>query len=160
MFKGWPASRAFPARHLRRAPRLALSPTPIKARCNGRQQKPPPRRGGGGASEASGGGGAYAAWHGSPRERVACKCRICARSGPPFHRQTKTAPIWRCVPKDTTPTLFACGELYCYAVVFGLRRVIFASRVYWERIEYNCSACRAISLLHSKNITLSKTAYH
>ena len=26
-------------------------------------------------------------------------------------------------------TLFAYGEFYCYAVLFGLRRVIFASQV-------------------------------
>ena len=41
----------------------------------------------------------------------------------------------RCVPKDTTPTLFAFGELYCYAVIFGLRPsyIRFASL---ERIEY------------------------
>ena len=25
--------------------------------------------------------------------------------------------------------IFACGELYCFAVIFGLRRVIFALRV-------------------------------
>ena len=25
--------------------------------------------------------------------------------------------------------IFACGEFYCFAVIFGLRRVIFASRV-------------------------------
>ena len=27
--------------------------------------------------------------------------------------------------------IFAYGEFYCFAVIFGLRRVIFASRV-WE----------------------------
>ena len=26
--------------------------------------------------------------------------------------------------------IFACGEFYCFAVIFGLRRVIFASRVW------------------------------
>ena len=36
-------------------------------------------------------------------------------------------------------TLFACGEFYCYAVIFGLRRVIFATRVF-RRIEYHCEA--------------------
>ena len=29
-------------------------------------------------------------------------------------------------------TLFAFGEFYCYAVIFGLRRVIFATQVYGE----------------------------
>ena len=38
------------------------------------------------------------------------------------------------------------GELYCFAVIFVLRRVVFATQVY-GRIEYNCSACRVISLL-------------
>ena len=33
---------------------------------------------------------------------------------------TKTLYLWRCVPKDTTPTLFACGELYCFAVILRL----------------------------------------
>ena len=31
--------------------------------------------------------------------------------------------------RNTTPTLFAYGEFYCYAVIFGLRRVVFAARV-------------------------------
>ena len=46
-----------------------------------------------------------------------------------------------------------CGELYCYAVVFGRRRVVFASRVCGG--EYNNTAERsvAISLLRSKNNT-------
>ena len=35
----------------------------------------------------------------------------------PLHRPSKKA------------VLFACGEFYCVAVIFGLRRVIFASRV-------------------------------
>ena len=34
-----------------------------------------------------------------------------------------------CTRKDTTPVLFAYGELYCGAVLFGYRRVIFASQV-------------------------------
>ena len=36
-------------------------------------------------------------------------------------------------------TLFAYGELYCFAVVFGLCRVIFAMRVV-GRIEYHFKA--------------------
>ena len=55
--------------------------------------------------------------------------------------------------------IFACGEFYCFAVIFGLRRVIFASRV----LEANIISLRpqgAISLLQSKNITLTKSAYH
>ena len=27
--------------------------------------------------------------------------------------------------------LFAFGEFYCYAVIFGLRRVIFATQAFW-----------------------------
>ena len=38
--------------------------------------------------------------------------------------------------KDTTPVLFAFGELYCFAVIFGYRRVILPSAVYW-RIKYH-----------------------
>ena len=34
--------------------------------------------------------------------------------------------------RSITLTLFAFGEFYCYAVIFGLRRVIFASRVLGE----------------------------
>ena len=45
------------------------------------------------------------------------------------------------------------GELYCFAVIFGLRRVIFASRVLEG--EYNITVnLFTISLLRSKNITL------
>ena len=58
-------------------------------------------------------------------------------------------------------TLFACGEFYCYAVIFGLRRVIFAAQVL-GRIEYHCKAtpCNItsrkgnITLCEAKNITL------
>ena len=72
----------------------------------------------------------------------------------------------RCVPKDTTPTLFAFGELYCYAVIFGLRRVIFA-RSLCER--YELFVANRISLKSQgfnittnrvSNITLPKAAYH
>ena len=38
------------------------------------------------------------------------------------------------------------GELYCFAVVFGFRQVVFASRV-WGRIEYHWSRKASISLL-------------
>ena len=56
-------------------------------------------------------------------------------------------------------TLFACGEFYCYAVIFGSHRVIFATRVL-GRIEYHCeprniTSRKGISLFASaKNITL------
>ena len=49
-------------------------------------------------------------------------------------------------------TLFACGEFYCYAVIFGLRRVIFATRVF-RRIEYHCEAKPC-------NITVAMRQYH
>ena len=58
--------------------------------------------------------------------------------------------------------LFACGEFYCFAVIFGLCRVIFASQVKW-RIKYHCEAkpnnittrhSRIISLQRSWNITV------
>jgi hypothetical protein len=66
----------------------------------------------------------------------------------------------RCVPKDTTPTLCAFGEFYCFAVIFGLRRVVFATRVR-GRIEYHCKAKPPqYHFCGSKNIPLSKTAYH
>ena len=42
----------------------------------------------------------------------------------------------RCTRKDTTPVLFAFGELYCFAVIFGYRRVILPSAVYWQ-IKYH-----------------------
>ena len=64
--------------------------------------------------------------------------------------------------RSITPVLFAFGELYCYAVVFGYRRVIFATRVLW-RIEYHCeakpnniTARRAISLFAKQRISLIK----
>ncbi len=62
-------------------------------------------------------------------------------------------------------TLFACGEFYCCAVLFGCRRVIFASRVIW-RMEYHfcrrqkyhcerrCNRKRTISRRQSRHITL------
>ena len=57
-----------------------------------------------------------------------------------------------CVTNDTTPTLFAFGELYCFAVIFVFRRVIFATRV---------SKANRISLLClQSNTTLAKQKYH
>ena len=50
-------------------------------------------------------------------------------------------------------TLFACGEFYCYAVIFGLRRVIFATRVF-RRIEYHCEAKPCNITSRQGNITL------
>ena len=57
---------------------------------------------------------------------------------------------------ENTPTLFAYGELYCFAVIFGLCRVIFAAQVS-GRIEYHCeaqpnniTARRAILLINSR----------
>ena len=35
--------------------------------------------------------------------------------------ERKKAPERRCTRKDTTPVLFTKGELYCYAVIFGLK---------------------------------------
>ena len=72
------------------------------------------------------------------------KERITANFRTKTHKTEKTAER-RCVPKDTTPTLFAYGEWYCFAVIFGLRRVVFATRVLW-RIEYNWSLRASISL--------------
>ena len=66
----------------------------------------------------------------------------------------------RCVLKDTTPTLFACGEWYCFAVIFGPGRVIFASQV-WEanRISLQGSALK-YHFCDSKNITLLRSNNH
>ncbi len=35
--------------------------------------------------------------------------------------------------KGSLPVLFAFGELYCFAVIFGYRRVILPSAVYGEK---------------------------
>ena len=51
-------------------------------------------------------------------------------------------------------TLFACGEFYCYAVIFGLRRVIFATRVF-RRIEYHCEALPCNITSRQGNITFN-----
>ena len=57
-------------------------------------------------------------------------------------------------------TLFACGEFYCYAVIFGLRRVIFATRVF-RRIEYHCEAKPCNITSRQGNITLRvREEYH
>ena len=37
-------------------------------------------------------------------------------------------PRRRCVPKDTTPILFAFGALYCFAVIFGLHLSVKQSK--------------------------------
>ena len=50
-------------------------------------------------------------------------------------------------------TLFAYGEFYCYAVIFGSRRVIFATRVL-GRIEYHCEAKPCNITSRKENITL------
>ena len=101
------------------------------------------------------------------RNRASARFVICpmgnVASGRVFeshHQLQKPRMLWRCVPKDTTPTLFACGELYCFAVIFVLRRVIFASRVYRaNRISLQDNVLK-YHFCDSKNITLSKTAYH
>ena len=64
--------------------------------------------------------------------------------------QTKNHGCRRYVPKDTTPTIFAFGEFYCFAVIFGLRRVVFATRVQEaNRISLQGEA-PAISLLRQQ----------
>ena len=42
--------------------------------------------------------------------------------------------------KDTTPTLFAFGKLYCFAVIFGLRPSDIRYASFRRRIEYHCKA--------------------
>ena len=53
-----------------------------------------------------------------------------------------------------------CGELYCFAVIFGLRRVIFASRV----LEANRISLKPqgfnITIALSDNITPTKSEYN
>ena len=56
--------------------------------------------------------------------------------------------------------IFACGEFYCFAVIFGLRRVIFASRV----LEANRISLKPqgfnITIAISDNITPTKSEYN
>ena len=42
---------------------------------------------------------------------------------------TRTSAVCVILQAEYHATLFAYGEFYCYAVLFGLRRVIFASQV-------------------------------
>ncbi|MEE0898415.1 MAG: hypothetical protein U0L88_12420 [Acutalibacteraceae bacterium] len=53
-----------------------------------------------------------------------------------YSSSKKKAMLRRCTRKDTTPVLFAKGELYCCAVIFGYRRVLLPSAVY-KRIKYH-----------------------
>ena len=47
--------------------------------------------------------------------------------------------------------IFACGEFYCFAVIFGLRRVIFASRVWVANIiSLKPKASIALLKIHPK----------
>ena len=56
--------------------------------------------------------------------------------------------------------IFACGEFYCFAVIFGLRRVIFASRVLRGEYNITVSVANNITTSFASNITLTKSAYH
>ena len=58
----------------------------------------------------------------------------------------------RCVPEDTTPTLFACSELYCIAVIFGLR----PSDICFASLEGEWNITKSNGL----NITFAKRKYH
>ena len=58
----------------------------------------------------------------------------------------------RCVPEDTTPTLFACSELYCFAVIFGLR----PSDICSASLEGEWNITKSNGL----NITFAKRKYH
>ena len=53
-----------------------------------------------------------------------------------------------------------CGEFYCFAVIFGLRRVVFASRVLEANIISLRNEVEQYHFCASKNITLTKSAYH
>ena len=61
--------------------------------------------------------------------------------------------------------LFACGEIYCFAVIFGFRRVIFAlqvrgaNKISLKPSGFNITIATAIiSLRRSRNITLAFSA--
>ena len=60
--------------------------------------------------------------------------------------------------------IFACGEFYCFAVVFGYRRVIFATRAWEANIislrPQSCKATRSNITVPCNNITLTRSAYH
>ena len=56
--------------------------------------------------------------------------------------------------------IVACGEFYCFAVIFGLRRVVFASRVLEANIISLRNEVEQYHFCESKNITLTKSAYH
>ena len=60
--------------------------------------------------------------------------------------------------------IFACGEFYCFAVVFGYRRVIFATRAWEANIislrPQSCKATRSNITVACNNITLTRSAYH
>ena len=66
----------------------------------------------------------------------------------------------RCVPKDTTPTLFAlasdiASQLYsACAELYSLREFWLANRISLQGNALKYHFC------DSENITLSKTAYH
>ena len=55
--------------------------------------------------------------------------------------------------------IFACGEFYCFAVIFGLRRVIFASQVWVANIislrneveQYHCR----LQQYHADEVSIS-----
>jgi len=72
--------------------------------------------------------------------------------------KTKNQPCGTCRRAGAT-VIFACGEFYCFAAVFGYRRVIFATRA-WGANIISLRPSGAISLLRSKNITLTGSAYH
>ena len=70
----------------------------------------------------------------------------------------KPSPCGTCRRAGAT-VIFAYGEWYCYAVIFGLRRVVFATQV-WEANIIPLRPSGAISLLlatisrwHSQHIT-------
>ena len=58
----------------------------------------------------------------------------------------------RCTRKDTTPVLFAKGELYCFAVIFGLR----PSDIRFASLEGEWNITKSNGL----NITFAKRKYH
>ncbi len=70
-----------------------------------------------------------------------CRSKSC-------HPHQKTTSFFRNL---SFSVIFACGELYCLAVIFGFRRVVFASRVMGEIISLR----NEVKLYHfcaSKNI--------
>ena len=75
----------------------------------------------------------------------------------------KKTPFGTC-RRAGAKVIFASGEFYCIAVVFGYRRVIFATRAWEANIislrPQSCKATRSNITVACNNITLTRSAYH